>query len=365
MQGWITARMICVFTLLFLLISPLEGWAANQPPLNPLLAGALKEKELVVYAAINRTAGEKLAADFSTLYPGIRVQLANLSGAEVFNRHMSDIGRRRPVADLLWSSEIELQAALVKEGYAAAFHAGESSALFPWANHQDLAYATAHEPVAMVYNRKLLAEKDVPASHRGLQKAAGEERFRGKIATCDPERNNRAFFFLVHDQIGESRFWSMVSDLGAAGLQLYPDYDSLLDKVASGEALFGYNIPAGEALRRAGTDPSVGVLYFADYTLSTPQTILMAKDAPHPNAARLWVDYLLSLRGQEILTREANLLPVRQGVAGGGMAASTQQLPAGKGLRVMMPAGGITRFLEKGIRRGFLLRWKQMLGQVK
>jgi len=30
-----------------------------------------------------------------------------------------------------------------------------------------------------------------------------------------------------------------------------------------------------------------------------------------------------------------------------------------------MPAGGITRFLEKGIRRGFLLRWKQMLGQVK
>jgi len=365
MQVCHTARLIRQFVLLLMLLFPLEGWTIPPPEVSPHLAGALKEKELVVYSAVAGQAGEKLATDFSALYPGIRVQLVNLTGAEVFNRHMSDIGRRRPVADLLWSSEIELQAALVKEGYAAAYHAGGSSALFPWANQQDLAYATAHEPVAMVYNRKLLAEKDVPRSHRELQKAAGDARFKGKIATCDPERNNRAFFFLVHDQMGDYRFWSMVSAFGASGLQLYPDYGALLDKVASGEALLGYNVPAGEALRRAGADPSVGVLYLADYTLSTPQTILMAKDAPHPNAARLWVDYLLSLRGQEIITREGNLLPVRQGVGGGGIAASPQKLPVGKGLRVMMPAGGITRFLEKGIRRGFLLRWKQMLGQAK
>lgn len=339
--------------------------AAAAAGVSPHLAGARKEGALVLYAAIDKQVGEYLVRDFNSLYPGIKVYLVDMTGAEVFNSYMYDLGKRRQAADLLWSSEIELQAALVKDGYAAQYNSPEGGAVYSWANLGNMAYATAYEPVAMVYNRKLLAEKEVPASHKALLKAAGEERFKGKIATVDPEKNGRAFIFLAHDQTSGFSFWNLVKGFGASGLQIYPDYAPLLDKVAGGEALFGYNVPAGEAFRRAGTDPAVGVLYPGDYTLATPQTILMTNNAPHPDAARLWLDYILSPRGQGILARVGNLFPVRGDVPGGELTRQPQKLPAGRGLKVMMPAAEITRYNEQGIRKGFVLRWKQMLKLAK
>ncbi len=362
---------ICRLVVLVLLVlSPGVGAAAAGAPEvvaapSPHLDGARKEGALVIYAAISRRTADQLVQDFNTLYPGIKVYLVDMAGAEVFNAYMYDQAKRREAADLLWSSETELQAALVKDGYAARYHSPESGAIFSWANFGDQAYVTAYEPVAMVYNRKLLAEKDVPASHKALLKSLGEERFKGKIATADPEKNGRAFIFLAHDQTSGFSFWNMVKAFGAAGLQTYPEYGALLDKVAAGEALFGYNVPANEAFRKAGADPGVGVLYPSDYTLATPQTILMTKGAPHPAAARLWIDYILTPRGQGILAREENLFPVRGDAAGGEITRQPQKLPTGRGLKVMMPAPEITRYNEQGIRKGFVLRWKQMLNSKK
>lgn len=358
MKGCFPWAIRCLVLLPLLSLLMCRAVAGAQ---GPLLSGARPEKELVIYAAIDRQAGEALVNDFSSLYPGIRVYLVTMTGAEVFSSHMQDLGRRQRVADLLWSSEVELQAALVKDGYAARYRPAESGALFPWANLSDTVFATAHEPVAMVYNRTLLGEKDLPASHRELLQVVGEERFRGKLATVDPEKNRRAFLFLTHDQSSGFMFWSLVQGFGRAGVRLFPDYGTLLDRVATGEVIFGYNVPAREALRRARTDPAVGVLYFGDHTLSTPQTILLTRDAPHPGAARLWIDYVLSRRGQEILTRESNLFPVRSDVAGGDITREPQTLPGGRGLKVMMPAGEMTRFTDKGISRGFLVRWQEML----
>lgn len=369
MKGCFLSQIFRCLVLLAVLFLPpwnaVVAGTARAAAADPVSAPVRPEKELVIYAAIDAGAGEALTRDFTNLYPGVRVYLVTMTGAEVFNSHMQDLGRRQRVADLLWSSEVELQAALVKDGYAARYRPGVSGAVFPWANLSDMAFATAHEPVAMVYNRTLLGEKDLPASHRELLKFVGEERFRGKIATVDPEKNRRAFLFLTNDQSGGFMFWSLVQGFGRAGVRFFPDYGPLLDAVASGEALFGYNVPAREALRRAKADPAVGVLYFGDYTLSTPQTILVTRDAPHPVAARLWIEYILSPRGQEILTRESNLFPVRADVTGGEIAREPQKLPGGSGLKVMMPAGEVTRFIEKGIRRGFLVRWQEMLNQVK
>lgn len=330
-----------------------------------LLAGAQKEGALVIYAAIDRQTGELLIKDFNALYPGIKVYLVDQAGAEVFNNYMVDQGKRREAADLLWSAEVDLQAALVKDGYAMKYHSAESGNIYPWANLRDMAYAVAFEPVAMVYNRKLLAEKDLPATHKALLKFVAEERFKNKIGTCDPEKNARAFLYLTGDQGSGFNFWTLVKGLGAAGLKLYADYATLLDRVSAGETLFGYNVPAQDAYVRAKADPNLGYFYPGDYTLAVPQTILITRGAPHPNAARLWIDYLLSARGQEIVARGGNLFPVLADVAGGEIAREPQKLPAGKGLKTMMPAGEITRYNEKGIRRGFVLRWKQRLNLVK
>jgi hypothetical protein len=56
---------------------------------------------------------------------------------------------------------------------------------------------------------------------------------------------------------------------------------------------------------------------------------------------------------------------VRADVIAGALMGQPQKLPGGRGLKVMMPTGDVTRYTEQGIRKGFLLRWRQMLGGAK
>ena len=42
----------------------------------------------------------------------------------------------------------------------------------------------------------------------------------------------------------------------------------------------------------------------------------MTKNAKNPNAGRLWVDYLLSKRGQTIAAEQAELFSVRTDITG-------------------------------------------------
>ena len=350
-------------TVLALVLSTSGLFAAETR--EAILAGALKEKNLYIYGAVGRKIADQLVAGFESKYPGIKVDFIDMGGAEVFNSHMRDLGGRKVSADILWSSEIELQAALLRDGYALKYHSPESGNIYTWANMGDAAYATGFEPVAMVYNRKILGEKDVPQTHKELLKAAGTPLFKGKIALCDPAKNSRSFTFLTQEMWSVKNFWALVKGFGDANIQQYADYRTLLDKISSGTALFGYSVPSGEVYRRAQQDPSIGWFYSAEQTLAIPQSVIITKGATNPNAAKLWVDYLLSKQGQEIISRNSDLFPVRRDADGGAITREPQKVPSGTAFKPILPGDDLTRFNERGLRRGFELKWKQALKLVK
>jgi iron(III) transport system substrate-binding protein len=346
-----------------LLLSAAVSYSAETK--NDVPAGALKEKNLFIYGAVGRKVADLLVAGFESKYPGIRVDYIDMSGAEVFNSHMRDLGGRKVSADILWSSEIELQAALLKDGYALKYHSAESDSIYQWANMGDVAYATGFEPVAMAYNTRLLSEKEVPHTHKDLLKSAGSAAFKGKIAVCDPEKNRRSLTFLTQEMWSVKNFWALIKGFGAADVQQFDDYSALLDSISSGKALFGYSIPSGELYRRGKSDPSLGWFYSAEQTLAIPQSVIITRGATNPNSARLWVDYLLSKEGQAIISLNSDLYPVRADVEGGGITKGPRKVPSGRAFKPVLPGDDLTRFNENGLRRGFVLKWKQTLKLVK
>jgi len=330
---------------------------------DDVAAGALKEKNLYVYGAVGRNVADLVVAAFEAKYPEIKVDFVEMSGSEAFSRHMRDLGGRRVSADIIWSSEIELQAILLKDNYALSYHSPESEHIYQWANMGDLAYATAFEPVAMAYNTKLVNGKDLPHTHQALLKSAAV--FNGKMALCDPEKNGLSFMFLTQEQWSVKNFWKLVKGFEATGFRQYADYSALLDSIASGTTLFGYNIPSGELFRRAMSDPSLGWFYSDEQTLAVPQSVLITKSATNPNSARLWVDFLLSKQGQEIISRNSDLYPVRGDAEGGAITKGPQKVPAGRAFKPILPGEELTRYNQRGLRRGFILKWKQSLNLVK
>ena len=82
---------------------------------------------------------------------------------------------------------------------------------------------------------------------------------------------------------------------------LEPTTAEILDHIARGEAAIGYNVLGSYALVRAMENPHIGIVLPSDYTLILSRIAFINRQAPHPEEARIWMDYLLSRRGQSVL----------------------------------------------------------------
>src|SRR4029078_7437189 len=88
----------------------------------------------------------------------------------------------------------------------------------------------------------------------------------------------------------------------------------MLEKVSSGENVLGYNILGSYALVRAKKDPNLGVSMPKDYVLVLSRVMFIGKQAKNPNAAKVFLDYILSQRGQKKIGSEVELFCVRDDV---------------------------------------------------
>lgn len=334
--------------------------AAQELPVEPGMPAAVASHEgtLVIYAATDARLVAPLIRDFESLYPDLQVEYHDMNSAELYRRFLAEekSGGR---ADVTWSSAMDLQVKLVNDGHAQPHRSAETAALPAWAVWKNEAFGTTYEPIGIAYNKRLLRKEEVPATHADLIRLLNErpERFRGRLTAYDPVRSGLGFMLHTQDQQANPVvFWNLVQALGAVGLQGRASTSDMLDRIASGEALLGYNILGSYALDRARTDPALGVVLPQDYTLVMSRVMFIARQARHPNAARLWIDYILSRRGQAVLANSSGLFSIRDDVAGDATAARLKEQLRGA-LRPIAIGAGLLTYLDQMKRRDFLRKW--------
>ena len=122
--------------------------------------------------------------------------------------------------------------------------------------------------------------------------------------------------------------------------------EAMLQAVAQGRQAIAYNVIGSYALERARTDPRIGVAFLQDYTLVTSRIAFIAREAAHPAAAKLFLDFLLSREGQSLLARRS-LWPVRTDVAARRLpAAQARPIRVGPQLLVNLDRVKRQRFLR-------------------
>ncbi len=123
----------------------------------------------------------------------------------------------------------------------------------------------------------------------------------------------------------------------------------LLDKVASGRLSLVYNVLGSYAQARVDAVP-LGIVEPEDYTLVVLRTAVIPRTGPHPEEARRFLDYLLSPRGQQVLSREARLMPIVTGNA--------RDDAPGRSRRPIQLGPGLLVYLDALKRRQFLDAWR-------
>ncbi len=357
-------RVAAIFGSFFIGVALAQVPAGYPADYAKIVDGAKKEGKVVVYSTTDAKLVTPLLKDFEAAFPGIKVEYTDLNSTEVYNRFISESAANAASADAVWSSSMDLQMKLAADGLAMTYKSPEIAALPAWAHWKDSVYATTFEPIAIVYNKRLVPPEDVPKTHADFVKllTTKADKYQKKVTTYDAEKSGVGFMLVNQDAKLNPQFWDLVKAMGARGANMQSSTGTMLERISSGENLIGYNILGSYALTRAKKDPSIGVAFTSDYNLVLSRLVFVSKNAKNPNAGKVWVDYLLSKRGQTIAAEQAELYSVRTDMTGKDTGIGFSR-DLGAAVKAIAVNDELLVGLDQTKRLEFLKQWQTALGR--
>ena len=299
----VTRRAFCTGTGALLAAgSPLRAQEATW--VVPELIGPAKaEGGLTVYSSMNEQEGLPLWKLYEAA-TGIPVSYVRASDVQLLSRIAIE-GRARQRS---WDVVVSTAAVKVPTEGAAQFDVPEARNLMPEARDPNRRwYGVYAHYNAPAYNTKLVQKADLPTSFEDF---ATKTQWKGKVAIDSADSQWLSAMFTHY---GEAKARDIVGNL-IRNLEVVPidGHLQLARAVASGEYLFALtnyvSLTLNMNLSGAATD------YFSlDPVPLFFGSVAVSAQAPHPNAARLAANFLLSPQAQEF-SRKAGRLPVRPDV---------------------------------------------------
>jgi iron(III) transport system substrate-binding protein len=325
---------------------------------NQVVAAAKREGTLVVYDTLHaRAAINDIHAAFEKLYPFIKIQESDGDSTATYQRLSREAAEGRPSADVVWSSAMDLQEKLINDGYAQPYTSPEMDAIPAWAHWQNLGYDTTLEPIVFVYNSRFIPRQEMANTHAGLRQLlrTHAKEFAGRVATYDPENSLVGMLLLTQDIRSTHDAWQLFDAFGSLDSRGYLISQDIVNHVISGEQWIGYDVIGSYAEDLRKSHPELVVVYPADYALTLSRVAFIAAGAKHPNAAKLFMDFLLSAQGQAIFVKHGigsvRREPAQAAVQPGIDLARNQIIRIGPGLLSDM---------DSLVRAEFLRRWNSL-----
>ncbi|HET8728805.1 MAG TPA: ABC transporter substrate-binding protein, partial [Alphaproteobacteria bacterium] len=272
----------------------------------------------------------------------------------------------QPSADLLISSAMDLQVKLVNDGYAASHWSSETDGIPDWAMWRHQAFGFTFEPAVIVYNRDLVPPEDVPQTRFDLLRLLRDDAstYQGRIVTYDVEQSGVGYLLATQDAVVGGVFGSLIETFGQNGVALEGNTSDMLEGIAGGRYLIGYNVLGSYAQAWAEGNAPIGIVLPRDYTLTISRTAVISAHAGHAEEAHRFLDYLLSVRGQRVLTDGGRLFAVRPEVTGPFSRTGISESRVGP-LRSIQLGPGLLVYLDQLKRAKFLSSWREGVRQVR
>lgn len=359
--------MICRFLFAIFLV------AATLPPLAEATADAVRFPArgggdetgpvggTVIYSTTDLALARPIIDAFQARYPAVSVSYHELQSLDIYERVTRESDRDGATADLVLSSAMDLQVKLANDGYASRQTPSEAGNLPRWAVWRDTAFAVTYEPAVIIYHRPSFEGREPPHTRFDLMNLLeeGDDLF-GRIATYDVERSGLGFLFLARDHEHFPQIWQLVSDMGQQGVKLYTNSAAIIDRVATGRFAVGYNILGSYAQAMAAARPDLGIILPEDYTIIASRVAIVPRAARMPALGALFLDFLLSTEGQQVIAGQSGLGAVHPSVDAAG-SAKAMQAQFGARLRPISVGPGLLVYLDQVKRRRLLERWNEAL----
>ncbi|MEL0637189.1 MULTISPECIES: ABC transporter substrate-binding protein [Marinomonas] len=265
---------------------------------------------LRINSSLDLASFSPLLERFVTLHPDVRVSYLDVNTLELYKKTIQE--KANPSASLVISSAMDLQFKLANDGYVQTYSSDATARLPSDAKWRNQVFAFSLEPVVMLVNKDKYPGK-LPEDRQDLLQAIRqyEDKMTGKIGTYDIRNSGVGYLLASQDARQADATWGrLIEAFGSHKLQTYCCTHEIIDDVASGKLVLGYNLLGSYASQRARTDPRLKMILPKDYTLMVMRVALIPKNAPNLEDAGHFLDFLLSDDVQKIMQKQALLFPI-------------------------------------------------------
>ena len=269
-----------------------------------LAEGARKEGVVSIYTSLNPKDAAPILEAFEKKYK-VKTVLWRASGEKMVQRALTEARAGRYTPDVLESDGVEMEI-LAREKLLAEFSSPSFKDLPPSAFPPHRLYvADRFNFFTIAYNTTLVKPDEVPNTYAELLLP----RWNGKLGI---EASDSDWFAALVKSMGEKEGMVYFRKLAEARPQVRTGHTLMSELVAAGEiplAAAVYN-HAVERLALAGAPIKWKALA---PTMGRPGALGLARNAPHPHAALLFADFMLSREGQDLI-RQRNRVPASTAV---------------------------------------------------
>jgi iron(III) transport system substrate-binding protein len=270
--------------------------AAYQGPdrTERLIAGAKREGELMLYGSMQPESLALLQKGFETKY-GVKVRIWRGAGTDILQRMTMEAKANRFAADVIESDGFALEA-LHREKLLQQVRSPFANELVPEALRPHGEWVGTRVNIsASVYNTNVFNKDALPSSFPDLL----DPRWKGMLGI---EADDYDWFGMIVTLLGEEKGLTLFRGIAAKnGISVRKGHTHLTNLAAAGEVGLGLDVYMQnvDVAKKNGAP--------VDWFLISPAVgrfngVALAGRAPHPNAALLFYDFMLT-DGQEIMLR--------------------------------------------------------------
>src|SRR5207302_1905359 len=223
---------------------------------------------------------------------GIKVELWRAASEKVTQRTITEARARRFSVDAVETIGTDLER-MTREKIFAEFHSPHLADLTPTAipSHRSW-FPDRLSYLGVAYNTKLVHREDLPKTYEGFL----DPKWQGRLGI---EASDVVWLAGILKFWGQDRGMKFFHGLAAMKPDVRTGHTLLTQLVAAGEVPVGLTVYSSGVVAHKRTGAPIDWVPI-EPVIGQPLGIGLAKDAPHPHAALLFADFVLSPEGQEL-----------------------------------------------------------------
>jgi iron(III) transport system substrate-binding protein len=253
---------------------------------------AKKDGRVSFYTSMGADESKMVADAFQAKYPGIKVEITRLGSEKLLQRILNEKRAGSHLVDAVTNSGMEIQM-LGRAKMLARHIPPEFSSFLPESRDATWGWADMYSNIRLVaYNTQMVPKDKIPRRYEELL----EPMWKGQIGF--PE-GQFSWFATMLKVMGEANGRKFFQGLARQNLNYRNSQNLVTQFVSAGEFSLGF-VYDTQVLRfkKRGAPIDIAPLPFITQNI---HPLALSAQAPHPNAAKVFIDYVLSKEGQTFI----------------------------------------------------------------